>query len=149
VGTVHSILYYNYMREFAEEFFSLDQVIYSATARYASSDSMFQLPQIAALEKRVPNRQFTLVCTVIAVNPQDGSINIAMLASSRSRSFLAELRSVAGPNPQAAQGGARGPSIEFLDPYDAELDRLAEAGRINANSVFALGRRERLARTAS
>jgi hypothetical protein len=141
----HSLLYYNYFREFAEEFYDLESVIRASTSRRADPDWIFELPEIKSIEREARADRFRLEISGISVNPVGGFINIALLAISTSESFFNSTRRKASANWEAARGRRESPAIEFLPLQSLKLDAWAEDGSLSPSSVFALDRaRERL-----
>jgi hypothetical protein len=140
-----SLLYYNYFREFAEEFFDLESVIHASTSRRVDPDWILELPELKLLEREVRADRFRLECTGISVSPVGGFVDVALLAVSTSESFFNSTRRRAIANWEAARGGQEIPPIEFLELQSPKLDTWAKDGTLSPSSVFALDRaRQRL-----
>jgi hypothetical protein len=133
-----SLLYYNYFREFAEEFFDLESVIHASISRRVDPDWIFEFPELKLVEREVRADRFRLECTGISVSPVGGFMNIALLAISTSESFFNSTRRRAIANWEAARGGQEIPPIEFLELQNPKLDIWAKNGTLSPSSVFAL-----------
>jgi hypothetical protein len=140
-----SLLYYNYFREFAEEFFNLESVIQASLSRRVDPDWIFELPEIRIVEREALADRFWLECTGMSVNPIGGFVNVALLAISTSESFFDSVRKRVLANWEAVEGGRASPPIEFVGLQSPQLDAWVNEGVFSPSSIFALDRaRERL-----
>jgi hypothetical protein len=143
-----SLLSYNYLKEFAEEFFDLEEVIHARTVRRASPDWIFDLPQLARVKRELKSGRLRLTWTGISISPFGGIVNIAMLAVSSSESFFDFIKRTTKANWEATEGGSE-PPIEYIRLDDPQIDAWVDARLLSANSAFALDQaRQRLSRRA-
>jgi hypothetical protein len=148
--SAYSLLFYNYLKEFAEEFFDLEEVIHARTARRANPDWIFELPELARVKREVKSGRLRLAWTGISVSPFGGIVNVAMLAVSTSEAFFNFIKTTTKANWEATEGGLPDPPIEYIRLDDPRIDAWVDAGLLSANSAFALDRaRQRLLRRVS
>lgn len=79
---------YNYLREFAEELFDLEELIHVATARRVHPDWNFELPQVSRVIEEVDGARVKVVSMGASINPYDGALDYALLAEFNSSDFL-------------------------------------------------------------
>jgi len=145
--SAYSLLFYNYLKEFGEELFDLEEVIHARTARRANPDWIFELPELVRVKREVTSGRLRLTWTGLSISPFGGIVNVAMLAVSTSESFFSFIKRTTKANWEATEGGLPNPPIEYIRLDDPQIDAWVDAGLLSANSAFALDRaRQRLLR---
>ena len=100
----YGLTFYNFVREFSEEFFDLEELINMMSARRVDPDWMFQLPPAAALLREATTGRLQIYRTGFGVNPNDGIFNCALIAHFSSPKFFKWLRSESRLNWESAPG---------------------------------------------
>jgi hypothetical protein len=131
----YGLTFYNFVREFSEEFFDLEELVDMMSARRVDPDWMFQLSPAAAVLREATAGRFRIVRTGFGVNPNDGILNCALVAHFSSPKFFKWLRTESRLNWESAPGAA---SLEFVKLDDPRLDEWVDRREIEPSSVFAL-----------
>jgi hypothetical protein len=63
------LFFYNYVREFLEEYFDLEELVDAVHAKRMHPDWIFQLPQAVNLMHEVHSGMFHMSCEGMVVNP--------------------------------------------------------------------------------
>jgi hypothetical protein len=87
----YSLLFYNYLREFAEEFFDLEELIDTINARRIHPDWILKLPAVETITHEVKKRRLITEYLGVAINPADGALVCAVLAWFQSGQFFTDL----------------------------------------------------------
>lgn len=131
----YGLTFYNFVREFSEEFFDLEELVNMMSARRVDPDWIFQLPSAAAILREATARRLRILRTGFGVNPNDGIFNCALIAHFSSPKFFKWLRTESRLNWESAPGAA---SLEFIKLDDRRLDEWVNQREIDPSSVFAL-----------
>jgi hypothetical protein len=138
IGGRHSkygLTFYNFVREFSEEFFDLEEVINMMSAHRVDPDWIFQLPPAGAILREATTGRLQMHRTGFGVNPNDGIVNCALIAHFSSPKFFKWLRMESRLNWESAPGAA---SLEFIRLDDRRLDEWVDRLEIDPSSAFAL-----------
>jgi hypothetical protein len=133
-----SILFYNFAKEFAEEFFDLEELVDVMNSRRAHPDWIVRLPTVAPLVREASRRRLKIELLGTCINPTDGAMGCAALAYFESASFLHVLERELKANWESAYGPHGSPPVEFLPLFDSRIDEWARTGGIDSTSMFAL-----------
>lgn len=131
----YGLTFYNFVREFSEEFFDLEELVNMMSARRVDPDWIFQLPPAAAVLREARSGRFRILRAGFGVNPNDGIFNCALIAHFSSPKFFKWLRTESRLNWESAPGAA---SLEFIKLDDRRLDEWVDRREIEPSSVFAL-----------
>jgi len=131
----YGLTFYNFVREFSEEFFDLEELVNMMSARRVDPDWIFQLPPAAAVLREAAAGRFRILRTGFGVNPNDGIFNCALIAHFSSPKFFKWLRNESRLNWESAPGAA---SLGFIKLDDRRLDEWVDRHEIEPSSVFAL-----------
>ena len=134
----YSLILYNYLKEFVEEFYDLEEVVTSASARRADPDWVFHLPESLSLIDQVNSGNVQLACLGMAVNPVDGALNFAISAEFSSPEFFENLRYSVKSNWEFDSRFPGSSPIEFIELDSDLIDEWANRGEIDPVSVFAI-----------
>jgi hypothetical protein len=134
----YGLTFYNFVREFCEEFFDLEELVHMMASRRADPDWIFQLPSAAAVVHEAVAHRLRLRRTGFGINPNDGILNCALVAHFTSRRFFKWLRAECRVNWESASGSASSAPVEFVRLDDSRLDQWADQQEIDPSSVFAL-----------
>lgn len=144
----YGTIYYNFLKEFIEEFFDLEPVIRAATTPRSDLDWIFQLPHAPDLVAQLDNGDLSLFCTGLGIDLSDGSLTIALTAHFTSPDYLETLRSTAVGSWESETATATRPAIEFVAVDDPSLADLATIEHMDPSSIFSLDlARQHLKRT--
>jgi len=133
----YGLTFYNFVREFSEEFFDFEDLVDMMRSRHVDPDWIFQLPAAAAIRREAIEGRLVLRRTGVAINPNDGIVNIAVVAHFTSPSFFEQLLPEMRPNWETAGDMSAGP-IEFVKIDDPRIDEWVAKQAIDPSSVFAL-----------
>lgn len=134
----YALLFYNFLREFAEEFFDLEELVESAKARRAHPDWILQIPAVESVLREARNGRLVMEHLGVAINPLDGAFVCAVLARFRSASFRRELVRGLQANWESSHGDLNEPPIQFIPLFDPLLDKWADDGEMAPEAAFAL-----------
>jgi hypothetical protein len=134
----YSLVYYNFLKEFIEEFFGLEQVIRTATNPRADIDWIFGLPPAVDLIAQVNNGDLTLSCTGAGIDVSDGSLTLALLAHFHAPSYLDIVKSTAVGSWESAPSTQHTPAIDFVPIDDPMFEELANVDAMDPSSIFSL-----------
>lgn len=131
----YGLTFYNFVREFSEEFFDLEELVDMMSVRRVDPDWIFQLPSAAAILREAKSGRLRILRTGFGVNPNDGIFNCALIAHFSSPKFFKWLRTESRLNWESAPGAA---SLEFIKLDDQRLDEWVDKREIDPSSIFAL-----------
>ena len=134
----YGLTFYNFVREFCEEFFDLEELVHMMASRRADPDWIFQLPSAEAIVREAVARRLRIRRTGFGINPNDGILNCALVAHFTSKRFFKWLRAECRLNWESASGSASAPPLEFVRLDDSRLDQWVDLQEIDPSSVFAL-----------
>jgi hypothetical protein len=134
----YALLFYNFLREFAEEFFDLEELVESAKARRAHPDWILQIPAVESVVREARNGRLVMEHLGVAINPLDGAFVCAVLARFRSAPFRRDLVRGLQANWESSHGDLNEPPIQFISLFDPLLDKWADDGEIAPEAAFAL-----------
>jgi hypothetical protein len=134
----YGLTFYNLAREFCEEFFNMEELIEMSSARRADPDWIFQLAPAASFVEEADSGQLHVVRTGLAINPNDGSLNCALVAHFRSPEFFRQLRSQLRINWESISDVISPAPVRFLPLDDPRLDEWAQAHQMDSSSIFTL-----------
>jgi hypothetical protein len=131
----YGLTFYNFVREFSEEFFDLEELVNTMSSRRVDPDWIFQLPSAAKILREASEGRLRILRTGFGVNPNDGIFNCALIAHFSSPKFFKWLRAESKLNWESAPGAT---SLEFIRLDDRRLDEWVDRREIDPSSVFAL-----------
>jgi hypothetical protein len=134
----YGLTFYNFVREFCEEFFDLEELVHMMASRHVDPDWIFQLPSAAAVLHEATAHRLRLRRTGFGVNPNDGILNCALIAHFTSKRFFQWLRLNCRLNWESASGSGSLTPLEFVRLDDLRLDAWVDRLEIDPSSVFAL-----------
>jgi hypothetical protein len=134
----YSLLFYNYFKEFAEEFFDLEELIQMARARRAHPDWILQLPAVEAITREARSGRLTVEYLGVGINPADGGFKCALLAWFRSDSFYRQLERDLRANWESSADERNTPSVQFIPLFDPLIDEWADHDELGPMSIFAI-----------
>jgi hypothetical protein len=134
----YSVIFYNYLKEFAEEFFDLEDLIEMVKARRAHPDWILQLPAVEAVEREVRDGRLITEYLGVAINPTDGAFVCALLAWFRSGPFYRDLKRDLRANWESSSDEHNAPSVQFVPLFDPCIDEWADHKEIGAETAFAI-----------
>ncbi len=112
------ITFYNFVREFCEELFDLEQLVHMQTARRAHPDWIFEIPAAAAILREAEAGRLHLFRSGIAFNPNTGGLRCALIAHFTSCDFFRWVQRELKTNWESAQTGESDSPISFLELDD-------------------------------
>jgi hypothetical protein len=127
------LLQYNFAKEFAEEFYNLEDVVSAAMSKRFDIDWVFELNEMAGFETERTAGRLRLTYTGMCISPLEGVASIALLAVFDDPE--AKERVLAGAEPNFESG-----ELLFRHVDDPCLDGWADRRELGATSVFALDR---------
>lgn len=134
----HGLFYHNYVREFAEEFFDLEELVHMMMSRRSDPDWIFQLPQVAMIDDQVKSGNLDLQCMGMACNPHDGALNFILLGHFRSADFYRWVRRESRANWESNANSPGDAPIEFIGLFDRKIDDWVDEGHIHGCSVVSI-----------
>jgi hypothetical protein len=134
----YSLLFYNYLKEFAEEFFDLEELVEMVKARRVHPDWILRLPAVEAIAREVKNGRLTMEYLGVAISPIDGAFLCAVLAWFRPGSFYGALKRDLHANWESSPDEQNAPAVQFVPLFDPLIDELADHGEIDPGSAFAI-----------
>jgi hypothetical protein len=134
----YSLIYYNYFREFAEEFFDVEELVEAAKARRAHPDWILQLPAVEAIACEARHGRLALEYLGVGVGPADGAFKCALLVWFRSPAFYRRLERELRANWESSRGEGYRPSVQFVPLFSPLIDEWADHEEIGPTSAFAI-----------
>jgi hypothetical protein len=134
----YGLFYHNYVREFAEEFFDLEELVHMMMSRRSDPDWMFQLPQVKMIDDQAKSGGLDLQCMGMACNPHDGALNFIFLGHFRSVDFYRWVRRESRANWESNARTAGNAPIEFVGLFDSKIDEWVAEGHIHGCSVVSV-----------
>jgi hypothetical protein len=139
IGEVSSrfgVTFYNFIREFCEEFFDLEQLVQMQTARRAHPDWIFEIPAAAAVLREAEAGRFHLIRSGIAINPSTGGLRCALVAHFTSCDFFQWVQKELKTNWESTQTSETDSPISFLELDDPRIDLWAQGYKLTPTSIF-------------
>jgi hypothetical protein len=133
----YGLFFYNYLREFAEELFNLEELIELTVSKHFGPDWIFGLPGMDLVEDEVTRGNLQLSCLGVGVNPYDGGLFFPLLAEFSSVEFLSKLETRIKTNWESSSERDQ-PSIEIRDLFDIKIDEWIQLGMIDNCSAVAV-----------
>src|SRR5260370_39282264 len=118
----YGLTFYNFVREFSEEFFDLEELVHMMSTRRVDSDWIFQLPSAAAVLREALAGRLQFLRTGFGVNPNDGIFNCALVAHFSSPDFFTLLLADVRLNWTSASDATSSAPLEFIKLDDTLLD---------------------------
>jgi hypothetical protein len=137
-GSKYALFFHNYLREFCEEFFDLEELIHAGERKGLDSDWFLEFPQATAVLEQVHLQKFKLRRMAAAIGLHDGALNFGLAAHFTDPAFLQWVRLQILLNWESAPETSLEPSLELLRIDDPKLDEWARSGLLASQSVFAL-----------
>ena len=138
----YSLLYYNFLKEFVEEFFGLefenDEFMHAADRPRADVDWIFRESRARALIAEVDAGRVELRSLGACVDLSDGSLTFALAAYFDSPDYLRQLKMDAPGCWESAAPKVGEPTIEFLPLHGRELTQRMVLDQMDATSIFSL-----------
>lgn len=134
----YSLIFYNYFKEFAEEFFDVEELVEAAKARRAHPDWILQLPAVEAIAREARNGRLAMEYLGVAIGPADGAFKCALLVRFRSPAFYRKLERDLRANWESSHGEGNQPSVQFVPLFSPLIDEWADREEIGATSIFAI-----------
>ena len=135
----YGLTFYNFVREFSEEFFDLEELVHMMISRRVDPDWIFQLPPAAEALSEAEAGRLILKRTGVGINPNDAILNFAYVAHFTDPAFFERLLTQMRPNwENSPDSDLTIGAIEFVKLSDPSLDLLAADQLIDPSSIFAL-----------
>ncbi len=134
-----SLLVFNFVREFCEEFFDQQELIDSGTGRRAHPDWFLTEGVPSRLEKMLDDGRLSLWLSGVGLSVVDGGLKISVVARFHDHAFLEFVRRGARTNWETS-GHSADPSLQFLKIDDGRWDQWTLDGSLSRTSAFALDR---------
>jgi hypothetical protein len=134
----YSLIFYNYFKEFAEEFFDVDELVEAAKARRAHPDWILQLPAVEAITREARGGRLSIQYLGMAIGPADGSFKCALLVWFHSSAFYRKLQKDLRANWESSRGEGNQPSVQFVPLFSPLIDEWADNEELGATSAFAI-----------
>lgn len=137
--SAYGLSFYNFVREFCEELFDLEDLVDKMKTKRIDPDWIFQIPAAARVLDEFRSGRAVMIRTGLCVNPNDGILNQALMVVFESEEFFEWLRhsSVLNWESELSSDPAK-PSFEFVRLDDERLDRWAVDCALDPSAVFAL-----------
>ena len=131
----HGVLFYNFVKEFLEEYLNQEEVIKAASSQHAHPDWIFDIPWAAALLDEAQGGSLQLELLDLGLDLAGGSLLFAMAARFDSPTFFRTLRysTLASWESDPIAPGSR--AIQF---WPLEGDRLRDAATPDATTRASL-----------
>lgn len=143
----YSVLFYNFVKEFVEEFYGLENLERSASSANLAPDWIFETSQAREVLDEFEAGRLALSVTRVGADLTEGNLTFAMLAEFKSPDFFDRLKlgGMASWESQEFASGTR--PVEFLPLFDPELNTSAQS--MYPTSLFSLDlARQALSRAA-
>ena len=137
--STYGLTFYNFVREFCEEFFDLEELVQVMEARRAEPDWIFQLPPARAVVREASQHRLLLSRTAFLVGLNDGSLNCTLIAHFTSHKFFEWLIAECRINWESATSNTA-PPVEFVKLDDVRLDKWLDEHVMEPTSAVALDR---------
>jgi hypothetical protein len=137
-GSRFGLLYHNFIREFAEEFFDLEELVHMMMSRRSDPDWMFQLRQVQNIHDQATAGMFDLKCLGMSCNPHDGALNFNLLGHFKAVEFYQWVKRESRANWESASSSAGAPPIEFVGLGSPLIDDWVAQGQIHGCSVASI-----------
>ena len=133
-----SITFYNFVREFCEELFDMEELVQMKAARRAHPDWIFEIPAAATILREAEAGRFRLLRTGIALNPNTGGLRCALVAHFTSHGYIDWLQRELKSNWESAQTDGADTPISFLALDDPRISLWARDYSLSPTSVFCI-----------
>jgi hypothetical protein len=130
------ITFYNFVREFCEELFDLEQLVHVQTARRADPDWIFEIPVAAAVLREAEAGRFCFFRSGVALNPSTGGIRCALVAHFTSHDFFRWVQKELKINWESTRTNEVDSPISFLELDDPRISLWARDYAMTPTSIF-------------
>jgi len=135
----YGLTFYNFVREFSEEFFDLEEPVHMMLNRKVAPDWIFNLPPAADVLTESIAGRLIIKRTGVCINPNDAILNFSYVAHFTDPAFFERLEVAMEPNwENSANRDLTIGAIQFMKLNDPTLDQLATDQLIDPSSIFAL-----------
>jgi hypothetical protein len=133
-------LTYNFLKEFVEEFYGLEELVRSSPAKRNSPDWVLNSPTGRLVVDELKSGRLTMHVLGMALDLRDGSLTFAVAARFTSSEFLRQLKLDCKASWESEAASSNETPIQFLPVESRELDELAASGEMDSSSIFVLDR---------
>jgi hypothetical protein len=133
-----SLSFYNYLREYAEEFFDYEELIDVKKARRSHPDWILNLPEVTKLMAEIDAGRFRLEYIGIGLNPADNSLLVPLLARFDSNVYMDRLLIDLRANWESSSEVMESAPIQFLPLFSPKIDEWLRNGELDPVSALAL-----------
>jgi hypothetical protein len=140
-GTTRSrygALAYNFLKEFMEEFYDVEELTQAASSAKLHPDWIFDIPITSRVVDEFDAGRLRLRVLGVGFDLRDASLTYALLAHFESPAYLERLKSDLKPSSESKAQSAAEKPINFLPLAGEELTVAAATGQFDSSSVFAL-----------
>lgn len=134
----YGVVFYNFVKEFVEEFYGLDALIRAVESPALDPDWIMRLPQAAAVIAEFDAGRATLICDGVGVECTDGTITLGLVAHFTSPDFRRKFEADARPGWELSSVRPAGRSVEFWPLDGSDLGNAMNPSRMSATSIFVL-----------
>ncbi|NEM05177.1 hypothetical protein [Geodermatophilus normandii] len=140
-GTTRSrfgTLAYNFLKEFMEEFYGIEELTRAASSSKLHPDWIFDIPKANGVVGEMNSRRLRLTVLDVGFDLRDASLTFALLAQFDSPAFLDRLKLDLSPGSESEGRSAAEKPVRFVPLHGAELAAAAMSGEMDSSSIFAL-----------
>lgn len=139
IGEISSnfgITFYNFVREFCEELFDLEQLIHVQAARRADPDWIFEIPAAAAVLREAKAGRLCFFRSGVAINPNTAGIRCALVAHFTSPDFFRWVQRELKTNWESTRTTESDSPVSFLELDDPRISLWARDYTLSPTSIF-------------
>ncbi len=133
------LVYYNFLKEFLEEFWGDKAVAHAADRPRAHPDWIFASEPGSRVLREVDEGRVTLACAGASLDLTHPSLTLALVVRFQSREFLDYVKWAPGCW-EGREASIEEPALSFLGLHGSELSSLMNCGTMKSTSIFALDR---------
>jgi hypothetical protein len=133
------IVYFNFLKEFLEEFWGDDDVAHTTDRPRAHPDWIFDSEQGSRLLREVDEGRVSMACAGVSIDLTHPSLILALVVRFQSREFLDYVKRAPGCW-EGREASIEHPALSFLPLHSSELSNLMNCDTMKATSIFALDR---------
>ena len=133
-----SLSFYNYLREYAEEFFDYEELIDVKKARRSHPDWILTLPEVVKVMTEIDAGRFCLEYLGIGLNPADNSLLVPLLARFESTLYMGRLLTDLRANWESSSEVMESAPIQFVSLFSPKIDEWLSSGELDPVSALAL-----------
>jgi hypothetical protein len=138
ISSKFGITFYNFVREFCEELFDLEQLVHVQEARKAHPDWIFEIPAAAAVLQEAEAGRLCFFRSGVAINPSTGGIRCALVAHFASQDFFRWVQEELKTNWESTRTNETDSPISFLELDDPRISLWARDYTLTPTSIFCI-----------